>query len=411
MGKMITETLEIQNFFSIKHIKWDIKRFNIITGDMGAGKSLCIKLLKFFEDIIPGLLVLPYENFINLNAQNYSSFIINDFKEFFDVQSLIQKNQLPFKSEYEFSFNEQSFRMSLFCKDNEIFFESSSLIDLLKEWYKHLQKKENETPDGLKETKKSLYSALMQKFGNFYPIATTFIPASRASLANSSDYIDPYLKEFKALVDHLPRFQSRKLEMLNTILQAEIFFENGATYLRSEDGRKIPLAKASSGQQEIVYLLMFLDRLGNFGYTYGSYHSIFIEEPETQIFPLNQKQIIELIVQLFNMLGDNGNSVRFFITTHSPYILNTLNNILEKGALLRKYEKQSEKINWAIKIPHLYTNEISANFLSREEGWENMLIENENLLNTEKIAIISHEIDKVSSDLSILKNELLDEEG
>lgn len=410
MDKLIKETLEINNFFSINHLKWEIKRFNIITGDMGVGKSLCIKLLKFFEDIIPNLLILPYENFVNLNTKNYASFIIKDFKELFDVQSLMLKNQLLFRADYEFSYNENLFKMSLLCNGNDINFESPSLDNLLENWYKHLQKKENETPDGLKETKKSLYSALLQKFDNYFPIATTFIPASRASLANSSNYIDPYLKEFKSLVDVLPRFESRKLEIINTILKAEINIEEGSLFLKSEDGRKEPLAKASSGQQEIVYLLMLLDKLGNFYYTYGSYHSIFIEEPEAQIFPLNQKQIIELIVSRFNELKENGNSIRFFITTHSPYILNALNNILEKGALLKKYENFSEKINSKIDIPHLYTDEISANFLSQDDGWENMLVEDENYLDTKKIAEISYAIDRVSTELSELKNELSSEE-
>jgi AAA15 family ATPase/GTPase len=45
----IIETLNIKNFFSITDFEWKIKKFNILTGDMGAGKSLCLKLLYFFE--------------------------------------------------------------------------------------------------------------------------------------------------------------------------------------------------------------------------------------------------------------------------------------------------------------------------------------------------------------------------
>ena len=410
MSKIPIETLEIRNFFSINHIKWEIKLFNIITGDMGAGKSLCIKLLKFFEDIIQSLFVLPYNDFVNLDTEKCFFKIIKDFREIFDFQSPLSEKQQGFRADYIFSYNEQSFNMCLFYKNNEICFESSSLIDLLKEWHEHLQKKENITPDGLKETKQSLYSSLLTKFGNYFPIATTFIPASRAALAVSSSYNDYHLKEFKKLIDALPQFDSRKLPIINTILKAEISIEEGALFLKSDDGRKIPLAKASSGQQEIVYLLLLLDRLGNFYYTYGSYHTIFIEEPEAQIFPLHQKEIIELIVNMFNTLKDNGNSIRFFITTHSPYILNALNNILEKGAMLKKYEKWADKINNKIDIPYLYTDEISANFLSRNDGWKNMLVENESYLDTDKIAEISYTIDKVSTDLSLLKNELSDKE-
>jgi AAA15 family ATPase/GTPase len=40
MDKETTEILEIHNFLSISNIKWEIEKFNIITGDMAAGKSL-----------------------------------------------------------------------------------------------------------------------------------------------------------------------------------------------------------------------------------------------------------------------------------------------------------------------------------------------------------------------------------
>jgi AAA15 family ATPase/GTPase len=52
------ETLDIENFLSIKEFHWDIKQFNIITGDMGSGKSLCIKLLCFFEGIFRSSILL-----------------------------------------------------------------------------------------------------------------------------------------------------------------------------------------------------------------------------------------------------------------------------------------------------------------------------------------------------------------
>jgi AAA15 family ATPase/GTPase len=97
VDKKITETLEIHDFFSIKYIKWEIKHFNIITGDMGAGKSICIKLLKFFEDIIPSLLILPYDIFIkNLDASQCFLFITKKFTDFFDFLLPMSDNRYPF---------------------------------------------------------------------------------------------------------------------------------------------------------------------------------------------------------------------------------------------------------------------------------------------------------------------------
>ena len=60
MNENIKETLEINNFLSISYMDWKINNFNILTGDMGSGKSLCIKLLSFFENIfVSSILLAP----------------------------------------------------------------------------------------------------------------------------------------------------------------------------------------------------------------------------------------------------------------------------------------------------------------------------------------------------------------
>jgi hypothetical protein len=416
MEKETRETLEIHNFLSIEHIKWETERFNIITGDMGAGKSLCIKLLKFFEDIIPSLLSFPYEAFCkNLDANQFFGRIIIGFSSVFILQTSHPSKRHSFRIDYEFSYKEQVFSLTIEGIDEgNIAFKSFYLENLLKEWNESLQRKgifapEKVTPDGFSEEKRFLYSELLKRFGGHFPIATTFIPASRAALAFGSTHIDKHLKNYKELVDVLPQYKGRNQEMIETILKASIKTDGGFLFLESDDGRRVPIANASSGQQEIVYVLMLIDKLGNFDHTYGNEQSLFIEEPEAHLFPLEQKQTIELIVEKFNFLKGNGNPVRFFITTHSPYILNALNNMLEKGMLLEKYKEQEDRINKTVDIPPLYADEISAYFLDGKGTWDNMLDKDEKYLIADKIAKISYDIDKVSADLSELKNELYGE--
>jgi len=412
----MTEILEIHNFLSIKHINWKFEKFNIITGDMAAGKSVCIKLLKYFEDIIPSLLVLPYEDFLkNLDANQFFIYLVNEFKNIFVFIVSDPNRQPEFTVKYSFSYNEITFDAVISGKnETDIHFESVFLKNLLGEWLDYSQKKgisvtENVTPDGFNEIKQYLYNEFLKKFGNHFPKTTIFVPASRAAMAFGSRHNDDYLKDYKELVDVLPRFTGRKQEIINTILKAEMKIENGFLFLESNDGRRVPIAKASSGQQEIVFVLMLLDKLGNFKYSYGKEQSVFIEEPSVHLFPLEQKQTIQLIVEIFNILKGNGNPVRFFITTHSPYVLNSLNNILKKGALLKKYENQAEKINNTIDIPHLYSDEISAYFINNEGGWENMLDENKKYLYAEKIEDISTSINEDTIKLKELNNELLKE--
>ncbi|WP_413228145.1 AAA family ATPase [Aeromonas caviae] len=50
---------------------------------------------------------------------------------------------------------------------------------------------------------------------------------------------------------------------------------------------------------------------------------VFIEEPEAHLFPDGQKDVSDFIVMVRSMIG-----ARFIITTHSPYILSSINNAL-----------------------------------------------------------------------------------
>jgi len=114
MDEEIKEILEIQDFLSIKYIKWEFEKFNIITGDMGSGKSVCIKLLKYFEAIIPSLLVLPYEDFLkNLDTKQFYGYLVRQFSNIFVLTASEPNKQFKFKVSYIFSYNEVTFDATL----------------------------------------------------------------------------------------------------------------------------------------------------------------------------------------------------------------------------------------------------------------------------------------------------------
>jgi predicted ATPase len=413
MSKEITEILEIHNFLSIENIKWDIKRFNIITGDMGVGKSLCIKLVQFFEDVISELLIMPYEKFLaHLESMAFFNFLIEDFKKTFVLSTSNSKKFTSFKITYTFGYKESLITMTITgSNETDVIFESSFLEKLLTEWNEIAQKKgfvspEKITPDGFRELKLSLYSNLLKRFGECFPMATIFVPASRAALAFSSNHTDNYLKEYKEVVDVLPQFISRNQKIINTILKAKILIEDSFLFLESDDGRKVPISKASSGQQEIVYVLMLLDRLGNFGHTYGHVQSLFIEEPSAHLFPMEQKQTIELIALMFDYLKDNGSPVRFFITTHSPYVLNVINNMMRKGSLIKQNTGQENIINAKIGFPSLFTEDVSAIFINEGGTITDMIDYDEEQIIPEKIRDISFSINNDIINLDNLSDEL-----
>jgi predicted ATPase len=408
----VTELLKIDNFLSIKNFEWKIEDFNVITGDMGSGKSLCIKLLKFFEDIIPNLLVLPYEQFLsNLEYDFFLKRIKRDFGNVFYFPSDNSKGNKIFNIEYIFMYETQKIEINIRNDTNgDVIIKSNFLEELLSTWKEYLAKQKNVTPDGFGEVKLFLHNDLQKKFGNHFPGASIFIPASRAALAFGSISGDSYLKDYNELINILKRVPSQDPVLTNSILKAKVKRISGNVWLESSDGRRVPISKASSGQQEIIFVLMILDKLGNFQFSYGKDLSLFVEEPSAHLFPLEQKQTIEYIVLKFNKLKEEKNAVRFFITTHSPYILNSLNNILKKGSLIEKYDNKKDEIDNVVEIPYLFAKDISAYFIDGNGVGKTMIDEKEKYIYDDKIAEISYFIDEDARKLSELKNEFLNAE-
>jgi len=79
------------------------------------------------------------------------------------------------------------------------------------------------------------------------------------------------------------------------------------------------LNNASSGQQEVIRILqdIFLILLN------GENTFRVVEEPEAHLFPTAQKHLIEMMTMLLNKTQS-----QVFLTTHSPYILSVINNLL-----------------------------------------------------------------------------------
>jgi len=404
------ETLEINNFLSIKQVKLEFSQFNIITGDMAAGKSLCIKILNFFEDIIPNLLTASYDHFIMSLKKDY---LFNDlsekFAEIFYISPLGNNNYNPFKINYTFSFGKEIFNITINSSEKKgVIVESESLENLLKEWHNYSNKRfisipEKVTFEGFRETKYYLYNNLQTRFGGYFPVKSIFIPSSRAALTLSTDYTDYYLRKYNAFTNNFLLRRGKNHKAVENIIKAKINIKD-KLYLDSADGRRVPLSKASSGQQESAHFLMHLDRLGFFSYAYGKTQSLFIEEPSVYLSPQDEKQLIEFIVEIYNRQKDSETPIRFFITTYSQYIINSLNNMLNKGALIKKYKTYTNKINSGIKIPPLYCDEVSAYYINNQGFGKKILIKNQ--IKADNIEKISNTIEKDKNKITKLTENL-----
>ena len=116
-------------------------------------------------------------------------------------------------------------------------------------------------------------------------------------------------------------------ELMREILKGEYRYVNGEERLQVSEDRYVKINFSSSGQQEAVWILNVL-----FYYLLNNKKAYFIiEEPESHLFPNAQKLIMEFIA-----LVQSQNRNQIFITTHSPYILGTINNLLYANKISNK---------------------------------------------------------------------------
>lgn len=175
-----------------------------------------------------------------------------------------------------------------------------------------------------------------------------------------------------------------------------------ADYTNESDGEKVyfdekhwvKLMYSSSGQQEVLWILMiaFVIILEN------NRSFVIIEEPEAHLFPIAQKRVISLIALMLNSTDS-----RAIITTHSPYILTSINILLYSD----KVEKNSkEKIVIPKNLRVNYHTFGAYKLESAVDVKENMI----NLLDEESHMISTDYIDEVSMITNLELDRLLDKE-
>lgn len=104
----------------------------------------------------------------------------------------------------------------------------------------------------------------------------------------------------------------------NTVLCSKYKYIDGEERMYLDEKRYVKINLASSGQQEIVWVfnLLFYYLLEN------KKVFLILEEPESHLYPESQR-IIGEVLTLFSNCGNAE-----LITTHSPYLLGTLNYLL-----------------------------------------------------------------------------------
>jgi hypothetical protein len=344
---MAIERIVIENFKGIKKLDLEVRPFTVLIGPQSVGKSITAKLLYFFKDIARETL----EAALYDSETSLESHLIEHFWKLMPPPT-----RKGGKSAIHYSVGSVVFSLTSAGNGDskwrlelpKIFRdEFAGFKDELAKLSKHT------TGESLELAFKSRYrllERLQQNLGPQFSFALWFIPAGRSFYAQlekdpvsfyEKATLDPFIAEFGKQLSRLkedfsgplrcsrgaPKVVQRAAELAEQLLSGRYQPEGQRDFIITEDGQRIPGALWSSGQQESFPLVFFLYDLCQ---GVLNNRSFFVEEPEAHLFPASQRKMVELLALAFNTkIG----KLNLFITTHSPYVLSTLNVLLRAGQL------------------------------------------------------------------------------
>lgn len=127
----------------------------------------------------------------------------------------------------------------------------------------------------------------------------------------------------------------------------------------------------------------------------------FIEEPEAHLFPVAQSDVVSFLSLLYSDF-----KTRFFITTHSPYILSAFNNLIMAHDVISAggYSKEQLKAANGVSSPIRF-EDVSAYAMS-EGTLESIVDETYRLIGSDLIDSISAKFDNVMDDMLSVEGEV-----
>lgn len=412
----IMEKIKIENFAGIKSMDLEFKSINILIGPQGSGKSITVKLLYFFKSFFNEIIqsIDSDETKRELDKKQKEKFITffpkdtwpkGNFKITYTVENTIIFVERRLNNQINFDYSESL--KKIINKARKVSSAEKKRIseDPKRATYSFKRQLDERLEEHFKQevSPESMYSQF-------------FIPAGRSFFANIQKNIfsflsdnrslDPFLIEFGSFYEGLKRFYTRETNVEKTdkefddiifqILNSKYQREKEKDFLVHNDHRKVNLSNASSGQQETLPLVVILKVLNELQSDYGA--TIYIEEPEAHLFPIAQKAMVKLLARTFN---SKNSKFQIIVTTHSPYILASFNNLLQAGRLSKLKPDEEKNISKIVSKQEQISPDLLSAY-SLNLGKKVDLIDDESKLISQTI------LDSVSNEISIEFGNLLD---
>lgn len=418
------QRIQITNFMPVKSADIEIKKTVLLIGEQASGKSTIAKLIYFFKSLRD-----DYIYFISANLEivqsptilqeKFWAEISRKFYRFFgaiqhlppfkiqywysDTKSItLEEDQLDYgRKRLKINFSSPLFKQAIVeimplinrlksVSGKHDIFESSVYRSSLEGLNKHIIKlfEDNRQPVFVPAGRNMAVTYADFFKQNFYGTLS-----SDLALIQDEDTLKPrFVRDTYIMIQFLQRVQimldtfkgatfasmlesvSREsrditklheekiLNKIEMILKGKYKHdENFGEIIMFTDQNYVFLNNASSGQQEIIRVLqdIFLNIVNR--------ESVFrvIEEPEAHLFPMAQKYLLEVMAFMITKTDS-----QIILTTHSPYILSVVNNLLFASTLVEKSANSESNFYLDAAETEVYsiTNGQSASIIDRQTG-------------------------------------------
>ena len=299
--------LVIRNLGPLKEADVELKRINVIIGSQSSGKSCLLKTACYCTWVEKRIELTQTEDFFARDGN-----FLKELERFHKLKGYIKEDTFI---SYESDFMSFSF--------------------------------DNAT--------KSFTFEWMEGRWNYRRSKVTYIPAERnlvAAIPNwfQVKFADDNIRDFMADWETARQATTNDLSVLNLDVSYHYDANTKSDKVQVADGVTLDFTNTSSGLQSVIPLFVHLshitkikhDRIESFAniqennvllskldeedkrdvytnYVHTHHCDIFLEEPEANLFPPTQSNLVEWLLSLTK--GEQPNNL--FVATHSPYILNT----------------------------------------------------------------------------------------
>ena len=375
--------LTIENFGPIKKVELDLKKYNIFIGRQGSGKSCILKIaafckwvekigisLEIFDYYKKGISDSEFTNKYLLDFYKLNDFVRSSSRIIYQSQNI--SINLSFDKEdiikleggttlkFQGIFERVSYIPAERCLASAIPNLMSLRIKQNTCTYKYLEDWE----DAHKSYKKNNQFSIFDTGASFYyddDLNADFLSIKKDGYENNIRF-ENAASGFQSIIPICILTQyylNRNITLsIGEKQRTELIKKLTDTYDKQKDKSQIindftnlydsytnKIVKGKEKQDDLTMYLLLSDLVSVLSDNNNSFKqinsSLFLEEPEANIYPETQYELVKWLVASIN----NGNNNSIFIATHSPYILTSFNNLIQAGNSAMSNPDKRNEIN------------------------------------------------------------------